>query len=383
MKKAGISLPDWSLKTWTGVGILSFLLIAGISWWGWWNSWSFPDLTIEKYEYLNGPTVLEEVKEIGELVGAEYYGEVIHSLLEQQEEEDFRRLADLHEEVKLMYTRHFNAARNLPVRRGEGEVRQDALRRFALRVGTLSNSAWYRNIFLKLGKSESELLEEIRQKSWEDFSTRYRDELLRQRRIQRQDLQSDPVLIYLGRGDVLIGFDLKQLRTDQMIRQGDTLILKDLDPTVISAAINPWYLAPDQDSTGKGIPGFESLRQEGEVSADMVAEVKSGAKDELIREAFRNGTPELAEASAEQTLLSFFNLLARPEEQLSVLDIQPSIRYLQLQSWTEDLRIDATEAEEIKSAAQADSLSADWLPVLEALVPGWGHDISWYEMVSQ
>ena len=383
MKKAGISLPDWSLKTWTGVGILSFLLIAGISWWGWWNSWSFPDLTIEKYEYLNGPTVLEEVKEIGELVGAEYYGEVIHSLLEQQEEEDFRRLADLHEEVKLMYTRHFNAARNLPVRRGEGEVRQDALRRFALRVETLSNSAWYRNIFLKLGKSESELLEEIRQKSWEDFSTRYRDELLRQRRIQRQDLQSDPVLIYLGRGDVLIGFDLKQLRTDQMIRQGDTLILKDLDPTVISAAINPWYLAPDQDSTGKGIPGFESLRQEGEVSADMVAEVKSGAKDELIREAFRNGTPELAEASAEQTLLSFFNLLARPEEQLSVLDIQPSIRYLQLQSWTEDLRIDATEAEEIKSAAQADSLSADWLPVLEALVPGWGHDISWYEMVSQ
>lgn len=383
MKKAGISLPDWSLKTWTGVGILSFLLIAGISWWGWWNSWSFPDLTIEKYEYLNGPTVLEEVKEIGELVGAEYYGEVVHSLLEQQEEEDFRRLADLHEEVKLMYTRHFNAARNLPVRRGEGEVRQDALRRFALRVGTLSNSAWYRNIFLKLGKSESELLEEIRQKSWEDFSTRYRDELLRQRRIQRQDLQSDPVLIYLGRGDVLIGFDLKQLRTDQMIRQGDTLILKDLDPTVISAAINPWYLAPDQDSTGKGIPGFESLRQEGEVSADMVAEVKSGAKDELIREAFRNGTPELAEASAEQTLLSFFNLLARPEEQLSVLDIQPSIRYLQLQSWTEDLRIDATEAEEIKSAAQADSLSADWLPVLEALVPGWGHDISWYEMVSQ
>lgn len=379
MKKAGISLPDWSLKTWIGVGILSFFLIAGISWWGWWNSWSFPDWTVAKYEYLNGPTVLEEVKEIGELVGAEYYGEVVHSLLEQQEEEDFRRLADLHEEVKLMYTRHFNAARNLPVRREEGEVRQDAMRRFALRVGTLSNSSWYRNIFLKLGKSESELLEEIRQKSWEDFSTRYRDQLLRQRRIQRQDLQSDPVLIYLGRGDVLIGFDLKELSTDQMIRQGDTLVLKDLDPIVISAAINPWYLAPDQDSTGKGIPGFEALRQEGAVSSDMVAAVKSGAKDELIREAFRNGTPELAEASAEQTLLSFFNLLARPDEQLSVLDIQPSDRYVTLRSWTEDLRIDASEAQEIKAAAQADSLSGEWLPVLEALVPGWGHDIRWYE----
>lgn len=378
MKKTGISLPDWSLKTWIGVGVLSFFLIAGLSWWGWWNSWSFPDWTVAKYEYLNGPTVLEEVKEIGELVGAEYYGEVIHSLLEQQEEEDFRKLADLHEEVKLMYTRHFNAARNLPVRRGEGDIRQDALRRFALRVGTLSNPTWYRNIFLKLGKSESEVLEDIRRNSWEDFSTRNREQLLRQRRILRQDVQDDPVLIYLGRGDVLMGVNLKELSPDQMIRQGDTLILKDVDPIVISAAINPWYLAPEQDSTGKGIPGFESLRQEGEVSAEMVARVKSGAKGELIREAFRNGTPELAEASAEQTLLSFFNLLARPEEQLSVLDIQPSDRYLKLRSWTADLRIDASEAKEIKAAVRADSLSNEWLPVLEALVPGWGHDVEWY-----
>ena len=83
-KSSKFSLPNWPIRTWVGIGILSFCLIAGFSWWGWWNSWSLPNWTVAKYEYLNGPTVLEEVQEIGELVGAEYYGEVIHSLLEQQ-----------------------------------------------------------------------------------------------------------------------------------------------------------------------------------------------------------------------------------------------------------------------------------------------------------
>lgn len=372
-----LSLPDWPVRTWIGIGILGFFLIAGFSWWGWWNSWSLPDWSVAKYEYLNGPTVLEEVREIGELVGAEYYGEVIHSLLEQQEAEDWMLLGDLYEEVKLMYGRHYRTSKEMPVRRTESQVRQDAFARFALKIGTLSRPTWYRNIFVRLGPTEANLLEEIRNSSWNSFSQKYREGLLRQRRILRQEVQYDPVLIYLGRGDVLIGYDLKSLSVDQMIRQGDTLILRDLDPKIISAAINPWYISPDEDSTGKGVPGFESLREEGTVTQEMVSKVKAGCKRELIREAFRNGAAELAEQSVEQTLKSFFNLLAKPGETISILDIQPSLRYENIRRWTMDGRISSQELQEIKSAAATDSLSSEWLPVLNTFVEGWGNDLDW------
>lgn len=379
-KFPNLSLPNWPIRTWIGIGILSFFLIAGFSWWGWWNSWSLPNWSVAKYEYLNGPTVLEEVKEIGELVGAEYYGEVIHSLLEQQEEEDWLLLGDLYEEVKLMYGRHYRTSKEMPVRRTESQVLQDAFARFALKIGTLSQPTWYRNVFLKLGATEARLLEEIRTTSWSTFSDKYRDGLFRQRRILRQEVQYNPVLIYLGRGDVLIGYDLKSLSSDQMIRQGDTLILKDLDPTIISAAINPWYISPEEDSTGKGIPGFESLREEGTVTQEMVSEVKAGCKRELIREAFRNGVAELAEESAEQTLKSFFNLLAKPGETISVLDIQPSERYTNIRGWTIDGRISSKELVEIRTAIQEDSLSHEWLPGMKLLLAAWGNDLDWTVM---
>lgn len=376
-KFPNISLPNWSIRKWIGLGILSFFLIAGVSWWGWWNSWSLPDWSVARYEYLNGPTVLEEVKEIGELVGAEYYGEVIHSLLEQQEAEDWQLLGDLYEEVKLMYARHYRSSKNLPVRRTESEIQQDAYNRFSLKIGSLSQPVWYRTIFTKLGPTGVGLLEEIRSSSWTSFSDKYRSEMLRQRRILRQEVQYNPVLIYLGRGDVLIGYDLTALSSDQMIRRGDTLILQDLDPTIIAAAINPWYVSPDEDSTGKGIPGFESLREEGNVTPDMVSRVKAGCKQELIREAFRNGAAELAEQSAEQTLKSFFNLLAKPDETISVLDIQPSQRYEHIRQWTMDGRISSRELEEIKTLVSSDSLSAEWLPSLKLLTEGWGNDLDW------
>ncbi len=370
-------MPDWSLRTWIGVGLLTCVLITGAAFWGWWNSWSIPEWTTTRYEYVNSPTVFEEVRDIGQLVGAEYYGEVIHSWLEVQEKKDWRRLSDLYLEVKNMYSRHYRAANNLPIRREERNIRQDAYNRFALRSGTLSEAGWYRRVFLKLGIAEAQLLEEIRTTDWLEFAQTYAREMKRARREYRQEILDDPVLIYLGRGDVLLGYDLKTLDSSRLEWTGDTLLILGLNPTVISASINPWYLPPDQDSAGRGIRGFEMLRESGAVTASMTDRVKKGCKEELIRQAYQNSAADLAEQSAERTLLQFFNLLLKPEEQLSVVDIRPKPRYLDIRRWSADGFINAEELAVIKQEVAADSLSAEWLPVLKTLVEPWGQTPGW------
>ncbi|MDP5169425.1 MAG: hypothetical protein NWR72_04220 [Bacteroidia bacterium] len=371
-------LPSWSIRNWIGIALLAALIIGAVSAIGWWNSWKLPSWSSEdRFEYFNGPTVLLEVKEIGQLVGAEYYGEVVHSWLEHQESNDWSRLTEVFTEVKNIYTRQYNAAKAMPIRRGETEIRMDAQNRFIQSVATLSDKGWYLNVIAKLSEDQKRQLEEIRTSEWEDFATKHRTELLRLRREYRQGTMQNPALIYLGRGEVLVGYDLKTITPEQMIRQGDTLILQDLNPIVISAAINPWYLAPEDDSAKKGIPGFESLREEGSVTRDMVKQVKAGCKEDLVREAFANGIGQLAEASAEATLLSFFNLLVKPEESLSMVDIRPSPQYEQIERWAADGRISKVELPRVKAAIKADSTSASWLPILQSRIGRWGNDPDW------
>ncbi len=377
MKFARLKLPSWSLRSWVALGLLAVVVAMGLSWWGWWNSWSLPSWQSSNFTFDHGPTVLEDVKDIGQLVGATYYGEVIHSWLEHQEADDWILLTELYDEVQKMYSRQYKAMADMPFRRDPQEIVMSASGRFRANIRTLSESGWYQAVISPLASPEHVLLEEIRKTSWVKFAAKYDTELRRLRTTYRQETLEDPILIYLGRGKVLVGYDLAALQPEQMIRQGDTLIL-DMDPIVISASISAWHLPVEQDSAGKGVPGFESLRQSGKVTPDIIRKVKIGCQQDLTREAFARGVEALAEASAEQTLLSFFNLLVREEEQLSMVDIRSSDRYGQVQAWAADARIDSEELQQIRAAVESDSLrQPPWMDQLRQRLGAWGHDPNW------
>ncbi len=355
---------------------LLFLLFLGIVLlaWSWWKGWSLPEFRGARFEYSNGATLLEEVHEIGQLISARYYGEVIHSHLEQQEAEDWELLTLLFDEVKRMYERHYQSAKDMPVRRTEAQIKLDAYNRFLQNANTLSEPGWFQEVLLNVTGNPAACLEQIRTTSWEAFSTQHGETLMRLRRRYRQEVLGNPSLVYLGRGEVLMGYNLNQLDSLHLLRRADSLILQ-LDPVVIAAEINPWYRPP---ADGKpGVPGFEAVRESGSITPGMIQQVKAGCKTDLLREAHRHGIVALAERSAEETLLGFFQLLTPPGDTLRVVDIQHSQRWQDIEGWTRDGKIDAAEWIAIREAARNDSLSHTWLPLIAQRIGTWGQTLEW------
>lgn len=365
---------SWPAYVWGLIGLMAAAIIGLV---GWWNAWSIPDWRSQELRYEPGPTVLREVRQIGELVGARYYGEVVHSWLEQLEGEDWIAMANAYDEVQKAYARNYDFYRRLTPRREESQIRQEAKERFLGKLYTLGSAQWYQQVFSRLGKPPLELLEEIRHGTWEAFADAHREDL---RRLRREYREAElPTLIYLGRGEVWMGYDLAAMADSQFVRHGDTLILQDVDPQVLEAAINPWYRSPEQSDDGRGIPGFEALREAGSVTPAIVQAVKAGCKQDLIRSAFEDGTAELAEQSAEATLKEFFNLLVREADTLSVVDIRPSGGYEQVQAWLADRRIDAAETAAIRARLKADSIpNPAWLQQLRLRAGSEGHSLDWY-----
>ena len=350
------------------------VLVLALVAWSWWKGWSLPEFRGARFEYSNGATLLEEVREIGQLVSARYYGEVIHSYLEHQETEDWELLTLLYDEVKRMYSRHYQSAKDMPIRRSEAQIRLDAYNRFLQNANTLSEREWFQEVLLKVTENPAACLEQIRTSSWEAFSRQHGDALLRLRRLYRQEKLYNPSLVYLGRGEVLMGYDLTQLDSLHLLRRSDSLILE-MDPLVISADINPWYRPPADGQPG--VPGFEAVRESGNITQQMIQQVKAGCKTDLLREAHRHGIVALAERSAEETLLGFFRLLSPPGDTLRVVDIRHSQRWQAIDQWTLDQKIDGAEWIAISDAARNDSLSHTWLPLISQRIGTWGQTLEW------
>ena len=117
----------------------------------------------------------------------------------------------------------------------------------------------------------------------------------------------DHQLVMLGRGWVKVGidfanFDEGNLRYDKTHHKINLFRKR---PEIISAAINPW-LSPE-----KHIRGFEMLRVHSKIddNAELVKKVKSLCLEKLIKQAEEAGIMEQAIKNAETNLSAFFSLI--------------------------------------------------------------------------
>ncbi|WP_194974839.1 DUF4230 domain-containing protein [Aquiflexum lacus] len=116
-------------------------------------------------------------------------------------------------------------------------------------------------------------------------------------------------LAMVGRGWVKAGFDFSELKESSVIINEDRgeIHIMGLTPQILNADINPWFI-PE-----KGIPGFEILDDNGRVDFKDAKLVKEYCVEKLLAFAHRADILQKAEDQASETLKNLFTLITGKE----------------------------------------------------------------------
>jgi hypothetical protein len=295
--------------------------------------------------------MVTEVKQLGQLVTSEYYGEVISSIEEsrlnllgeeeigiqgaQSYDDLYGALADLHDyQEKPLSVREAEYKLSDPVDHWKRIIRQDVNRRNILDklnyhqlLGDLTSQPLY-----------EELLEFIWSKSNTDAqwnsNNRHKEEALlllyndvennrntsleedafiqfyfhkKSLKIPRKETKKK--LAMIGRGWVKAGFDFSTMdnHTFYINEEAGEVHFFGLSPVVLNADINPWFI-PEE-----GIPGFEILDYNGKVDFRDAKKVKQYCVEKLILNAHRAEIIKHAELNGAEIIKSLFSLMTGEE----------------------------------------------------------------------
>ncbi|MEL7532961.1 MAG: DUF4230 domain-containing protein [Bacteroidota bacterium] len=347
----------------------------------------------EKVTIAESPLSIKEINGIGELISAEFYGEVIHPLVRGNKAENsddlqkyydalYNQIQELYDEnniprglfnkkldPKKTWNKVMNALEHLPIHESENfqGIKQIAGMEFS------DDLAFAK--FVKINNWDAFRRDPARQRGIDNFFAKSRslNELQ-----QREALEFELELTYLGRGWVKAGYRLGQLQEEQLVRQNDTLYIKNVNPEILNADINPWFIPPTKGYKN-GSPGFELLRaringkdvenldtgsgsrndQKRRIPFWAIDDAKKETKFQLLKEAFERHILDSARVSAERSLLQLFQLV-EPDSalQLAAVKLVPTPLY----SFGQELTADAY----CLSRVDVDSLQARYARDTEA-----------------
>lgn len=290
--------------------------------------------------------MVEEVREMGQLVTASYYGEVIASI----EEARMDRLEE--EEIglrgALLYENLYRAANDLFVYQSQPlEVREAAYKaaepvrgwRRIIRQSVNSNNILDKLDYHQLlaGLSEQPLYEDILAYIWSTANEReyqathsHREEALfilytdvenkrnpslnnaafttyfyQRKSAEQSRRESRQKLAMIGRGWVKAGFDLSGMDENMFYinEEAGEIHFFGLSAVILNADINPWFI-PE-----KGVPGFEILDYRGKVDFRDARQVKQYCIDKLVANAQRAEILLHAERQGAEILRNLFSLM--------------------------------------------------------------------------
>ena len=283
------------------------------------------------------PVSERSIREIGELITAEYYGEVIASLPETLREEVAQEASVLQEEL-LEYHEDFKDA-VLELRELEDIKRGKSITdRFESDNQELVNDALYdeyiyflryhyntrQDIFpsSEFGKTMNRrqrrrFFKELKQDTVkynldslnvDAYITAFQEETNDQ--VRREFRKSR--LVILGRGWVKAGFKFGSFTENNFRYDANQRIVHfiGMQPEIISATINPWFI-PE-----RGVEGFEIMIADGPAkrSHELMQRVKQLCLDKLRQQAMDRDILGRARKNAEDNMQAFFSLLIDGEE---------------------------------------------------------------------
>ena len=290
-----------------------------------------------KLKLKDTPVDVQSIREIGQLITAEYYGEVIgsyaHEVAEQQDT-TFQLYRDQMVEYLEYYVQEINELNeSLKAKELKGSKIIEAYNEI---FASQNNQSDYENLLYYIanknnfkskhldeqlrGSQKRKLIRNAVKNGYSDAhpiqnSENYLNDLFR---VYGETLSKEQTkrmrkhnLVMLGRGWVKAGFDFGSFtnRNFKYDKDRKHIYLIGFNPEILSATINPWFI-PEE-----GVEGFEFLIVERKIKRDytVVQLVKQRCLDELIRKAHERKILQKSIENAKESLKEFFSLLLDEE----------------------------------------------------------------------
>ncbi len=285
----------------------------------------------------NTPVQVQSIREIGQLITAEYYGEVIASLKEVIGDQEYSEMQefnyivdDLHKEFKLAISDF--AEENLPDKSKNG-IYNSFKKAFPDLTGNSLYNTYLYYIFEKIKDRNYKRNENNKTLSIENKKTLMKRLYLNRygwrnllmeietdefKNIRKEKIERDAKktyrhsrLVMIGRGWVKAGFDFREF-TDRNFRYEKSrkrIHFIGLQPQIISATINPWFI-PEE-----GVEGFEFLiaGRGARLKPEYTKMVKQRCLDKLQKQAMEKQILQRSQENAEGHLKEFFSLMLGEE----------------------------------------------------------------------
>ncbi len=276
----------------------------------------------------NTPVSVQNVREIGQLITAEYYGEAIASLSESYMEKINSEQID--EEGQELFINVFKALDSLKKTDKPGWFTFDAIYKSNIEkrmdeyfpwithskiypllldflcnnIKTNSQKIYDRKLLLyslfKNGKIEEHNIKIAKDTELKSFAIY----VVEKSKIEFKELKKN--IVYIGRGWVKAGIDFGKLKPDDIFynSSNSTLYIKNCEPEILNCDINPWFI-PNK------VKGFELIKQKGSFDNPFAeaVKVKKACIENLRLQAMNSGIINQARKNARESLMNLFSLL--------------------------------------------------------------------------
>lgn len=295
----------------------------------------FDLLTSEKLKLRDTPVSVRSMQQIGELITAEYYGEVIASTMEEVEIEETSMANEFEDSLMVIHESFLDALEG--IREAADSNKLNTKRRRQVRLFYLNNNQellgmpWYNAYMSFIRKKLEKPNETFSKRDFEkslglvELGNVLKNALDNQSNLETLDFSSlisafsanlndvnqkkfkKRQLVLLGRGWVKAGFKFNKFTEDNFRYDSESkrVIFIGMNPQILSATINPWFI-PE-----KGVEGFEFLIVERKAKRDyaVMTRVKQLCLDKLEKQAMDRDIFERATENAQEQLKVFFELI--------------------------------------------------------------------------
>ena len=289
-----------------------------------------------KLKLKDTPISVESMKEIGELITAEYYGEVISSTMEDVEIRTTSLADEFQEDLDSLHQVFFEAIDQMDLAadqdRFNRERRAQARAYFEDNFGALKAEQWFAqyiqaartylantrsafdpkasNTNVQFGNLLKALLTsdasyaKLRQAAFRTgMVSSFKNQLTEVKEKEYRKKQ----LVLLGRGSVKAGFRFHDFseKNFRYEKESNRVVFIGIQPEILSQTINPWFI-PE-----KGVEGFEFLiiQRKAKRDPNILLRVKRRCLEELVAKAHQADILEEATKNAQEQLKNFFDLL--------------------------------------------------------------------------
>lgn len=350
---------------------------------------------------------LKEFRSIGELITAEYYGEVVSGLslfysdsISANMDEMFnlikKDIISATKAVNSQYTKKDSSSSNdiktslEKNKKSKSLSATDSIRknrrleRKNQRVflknlrnnGLVDHKEIFKELKKATGLNKRNLIATIKVSEFNEIESladfkKYKNKMVNKRKGKKE-------LVYMGRGSVKAGYDLTKIKNENIFfsTDKDTIYIVDIDPELLNVDINPWFYFPNDMPDTLSFENSKELRDDlslfgfqvlmgnklKNIKLSEINRIKTECKNLLRQEALDRDIYEKARVNAEEALEGFFGLMSlSASQEVKKVIISHSKYFYDKTDFLYDQKIDDFEFKIISEVVQDDTTDVDTL----------------------